>query len=211
MRRRPALHPEPAHVASDGARPGRNSSGSASGVRGADHRRRRSRTRSTSSTSPRRDTRSTRSRVEGAARRRWRRPARSTPTRRLPRRLASGRRASTAGLERIVPALRELLELTDDDLAADGELRRRGGTIGRSSRAGAHLRRLDGHPRLGVCLDTCHLYVSGVDVTRPRQRRRPARDLDARIGLDRLRALHVNDPQAPLGSNRDRHANSARA
>jgi deoxyribonuclease-4 len=58
-----------------------------------------------------------------------------------------------------------------------------------------------------VCLDSCHLWVSGDDVTD-----RTALDvllagLDSRVGLDRLRALHVNDAQAPLGSNRDRHAN----
>jgi deoxyribonuclease-4 len=83
-----------------------------------------------------------------------------------------------------------------------------GGTIGRSIEELATLyERLDRHPRLGVCLDSCHLYVSGVDVTD-----RPTLDalldeLDDAIGLDRLRALHVNDAAAPLGSNRDRHAN----
>ena len=59
----------------------------------------------------------------------------------------------------------------------------------------------------GICLDSCHLWVSGFDVTDRGALDRMLADLDARVGLDRLRALHVNDAQAPLGSNRDRHAN----
>ncbi|MGH3004283.1 MAG: hypothetical protein ACRDM1_16730 [Gaiellaceae bacterium] len=51
------------------------------------------------------------------------------------------------------------------------------------------------------------MYVSGYDVTDPATVDALVSDLDARIGIDRLRALHVNDSAAPLGSNRDRHAN----
>ena len=83
-----------------------------------------------------------------------------------------------------------------------------GGTIGRSiDELAALVDALDRHPRLGVCLDTCHLYVSGVDVTDPASLDATLAELDGRIGLDRLRALHVNDAATPLGSNRDRHAN----
>jgi deoxyribonuclease-4 len=67
--------------------------------------------------------------------------------------------------------------------------------------------RLGAHPRLGLCLDSCHLWVSGVDVTDPAIVETTVSDVDRRIGLDRLRCLHVNDAAAPLGSNRDRHAN----
>jgi deoxyribonuclease-4 len=49
--------------------------------------------------------------------------------------------------------------------------------------------------------------VSGCDVTKPEAYVSVLDALDAAIGLDRLRALHVNDAQAPLASNRDRHAN----
>ena len=63
------------------------------------------------------------------------------------------------------------------------------------------------HERLGVCLDSCHLFVSGVDVTDAPTWDALLDDLDRRIGLDRLRALHANDAKAPLGSNRDRHDN----
>ena len=112
-----------------------------------------------------------------------------------------------AGLERAVPALRELLDLTTDDLWLLMENSAgAGGTIGRSTdELAALFDALDRHPRLGVCLDSCHWYVSGVDVTDPKALDAAVRELDDRIGLDRLRCLHVNDSKAELGSNRDRH------
>jgi deoxyribonuclease IV len=114
-----------------------------------------------------------------------------------------------AGLERIVPAMKQVLELCSDEtwLLMENSAGA-GGTIGRSIEELALLHeRLDAHPRLGVCLDSCHLYVSGVDVTDAAVLDGLLDELDESIGLDRLRALHVNDSATPLGSNRDRHAN----
>jgi deoxyribonuclease IV len=114
-----------------------------------------------------------------------------------------------AGLERVVPAMEQVLERSSETtwLLIENSAGA-GGTIGRSVAELATLvERLDRHPRLGVCLDSCHLYVSGVDVTDPAALDACLDELDATIGLDRLRALHVNDSAAPLGSNRDRHAN----
>jgi deoxyribonuclease-4 len=114
-----------------------------------------------------------------------------------------------AGLEQVVPAIEQALErcsgptwlLLENSAGA-------GGTIGRSIEELATLyERLGRHPRLGVCLDSCHLYVSGCDVGDPAAFDALLAQLDGSIGLDRLRALHVNDANAPLGSNRDRHAN----
>jgi deoxyribonuclease IV len=114
-----------------------------------------------------------------------------------------------AGLERVVPAMEQVLELSSDEtwLLMENSAGT-GGTIGRSIEELATLHeRLGRHPRLGVCLDSCHLYASGVDVTDPATLDAMLDELDSSIGLDRLRALHVNDSEAPLGSNRDRHAN----
>lgn len=114
-----------------------------------------------------------------------------------------------AGLDRAVPALAQVLEECSDTtwLLLENSAGA-GGTIGRSlDELAALVDALGRHPRLGVCLDTCHLYVSGVDVTDRGVLDDTLSDLDARIGLNRLRALHVNDAAAPLGSNRDRHAN----
>jgi deoxyribonuclease-4 len=114
-----------------------------------------------------------------------------------------------AGLERVLPAMEVVLGLCNDDtwLLMENSAGA-GGTIGRSVEELATIyERLDRHPRLGVCLDSCHLYVSGIDVTDAAQLDALLDELDEGVGLDRLRALHVNDAAAPLGSNRDRHAN----
>jgi deoxyribonuclease IV len=112
-------------------------------------------------------------------------------------------------LERVVPALTQALDrcpgstwLCMENSAGSG------GTIGRSlDELVTIYERLDRHPRLGVCLDSCHLYASGYDVTERGELDRLLEELDRRIGLARLRAVHVNDSKAPLGSNRDRHDN----
>ena len=114
-----------------------------------------------------------------------------------------------AGLDRTSAALAQVLERCRDDtwLLMENSAGA-GGTIGRSlDELATLLDRLDRHPRLGVCLDSCHLSASGYDVTDPTRVDQLVREVDDTIGLDRLRALHVNDSAAPLGSNRDRHAN----
>jgi len=114
-----------------------------------------------------------------------------------------------AGLEHVVPALEQVLELsTDETWILMENSAGAGGTIGRSIEELATIHeRMGRHPRLGVCLDSCHLYVSGIDATDTAALDALLDDLDASIGLDRLRALHANDSKAPLGSNRDRHEN----
>ncbi len=113
------------------------------------------------------------------------------------------------GLERVVAAMTLILDRCEGDtwLLMENSAGA-GGTIGRSVAELATLvDALDRHPRLGICLDSCHLYVSGYDVTDPSVVAALVAEVDETIGLDRLRALHVNDSAAPLGSNRDRHAN----
>ena len=114
-----------------------------------------------------------------------------------------------AGLEHVVPALERALERCSDTtwLLIENSAGA-GGTVGRSvDELAVLVERLDRHPRLGICLDSCHLWVSGVDVTDRAALDACMNEVEERIGLDRLRALHVNDAAAPLGSNRDRHAN----
>jgi deoxyribonuclease IV len=113
------------------------------------------------------------------------------------------------GLKRAVPALRSVLDLCSDRtwLLLENSAGA-GGTIGRSiEELATVVDRLDRHRRLGVCLDSAHLWVSGVDVRDRAALDGLVEELDGAIGLDRLRALHVNDASSPLGSNRDRHAN----
>ena len=82
-----------------------------------------------------------------------------------------------------------------------------GGTLGRSFDELAQLLEASGAgPRLGVCLDSCHLLASGYDVRTQEGLARTIEEFDAAVGCDRLGSLHVNDSQVALGSNRDRHA-----
>ena len=110
-------------------------------------------------------------------------------------------------LRSVTPPLRELLALTSDRLwlcleNAAGA----GGTIGRSiDELAVICDALDGHDRLGICLDSCHWWASGVDVTSAAALDEAVANVDERLGLDRVRLLHVNDAKTPLGSNRDRH------
>ncbi len=60
--------------------------------------------------------------------------------------------------------------------------------------------------RLGVCLDTCHVFAAGYPLAPAREYRATMKQFDRLIGLPRLRAFHVNDSRAPLGSRVDRHA-----
>lgn len=114
-----------------------------------------------------------------------------------------------AGLERAAPAIELVLERCSERtwLLVENSAGT-GGTMGRSlDELAALVDRLEGHPRLGICLDSCHLWASGVDVTDAEALDALLDEFDEKLGLDRLRALHVNDSATPLGSNRDRHAN----
>jgi deoxyribonuclease-4 len=65
---------------------------------------------------------------------------------------------------------------------------------------------LDSHPRLGVCLDTCHAYAAGHDLAAPGGVRTALNALVRAVGRGRLKLVHANDSKDPLGSKRDRHA-----
>jgi deoxyribonuclease-4 len=59
--------------------------------------------------------------------------------------------------------------------------------------------------RLGVCLDTCHVFAAGYDITSRKGYEATFDEFDKVIGLDRLHAIHLNDSKKPLGSRVDRH------
>ena len=66
------------------------------------------------------------------------------------------------------------------------------------------IRRVDLSDKVGVCLDTCHVFAAGYDIVHDLDG--VLEQFDQHIGLDRLKALHVNDSLSPLGSRKDRHA-----
>jgi AP endonuclease 1 len=67
--------------------------------------------------------------------------------------------------------------------------------------------KVDDKSRVGVCIDTCHTFAAGYDLRSPEAFRETMEQFDRIIGLKYLKALHLNDSKAPLGSHRDLHAN----
>jgi len=63
-----------------------------------------------------------------------------------------------------------------------------------------------GDKRIGICLDSCHMYASGFDITTADKLGEVVDEYAKVVGIRRLKCLHVNDSMTPLGSNRDRHA-----
>ncbi len=124
-----------------------------------------------------------------------------------------------AGFDSVVGQIAEsLLEALDGaDAAPDGvedcpilieNAAGTGGTVGRSfDEIEAILEATGNDPRLGLCIDTQHLWASGVDFSTVASAKRVVKDVKDRFGLDRLRCLHLNDSKIELGGNRDRHAN----
>jgi deoxyribonuclease-4 len=115
-----------------------------------------------------------------------------------------------AGLERVREALRRAL-------AEVGSTRVRvllentagaGGTMGVSfDQLAAIIDAVGGDERVGLCLDTAHLFEAGHDLRTREGLDETLAQLAATAGLDRLVMLHLNDSKTPLGSNRDRHEN----
>jgi deoxyribonuclease-4 len=83
-----------------------------------------------------------------------------------------------------------------------------GGTLGRSiDELALLIEACGGHERIGLCLDSCHLYASGYDIRTAAGVGQVVSEISTKIGAGRLGSLHLNDSQTGLGANRDRHAN----
>ncbi len=67
------------------------------------------------------------------------------------------------------------------------------------------LEHVDASERVGVCVDTCHIFAAGYPLGTAAEYRATMAEFDATIGLDRVRAFHLNDSKKPLGSRVDRH------
>ena len=105
-------------------------------------------------------------------------------------------------------AIREVLAETEGCALLLEDTAGANGTLGRNFDELARIMELGGAgDRLGVCLDSCHLLASGFEVRKRASLSQIVDEFDAKVGLGRLRALHINDSKMPLGSNRDRHAN----
>jgi deoxyribonuclease IV len=118
-----------------------------------------------------------------------------------------------AGLARVAAAVRETLRRTRGyrvrialENTAGG-----GGTLGRTfGELAALLDRTDRARRVGVCLDTCHLFAAGYDLRTPAGYGAAMAECERVVGVPRVLAFHLNDARAPLGSGLDRHEHIGR-
>jgi deoxyribonuclease-4 len=114
----------------------------------------------------------------------------------------------TAAVKRAGETIREALEDSEGCPLHLENTAGAGGTLGRSiDELAALLDAGGGGERLGLCLDSCHLFASGYDIRSPAGMNALTGEIERKIGLERVGSLHLNDSQTPLGSNRDRHAN----
>ena len=70
--------------------------------------------------------------------------------------------------------------------------------------------RVDDPDRMGVCIDTCHIFAAGYDISTEEGYEKTLKEFDEIIGIPRLAAIHTNDSKKPLGSRVDRHEHIGR-
>lgn len=113
-----------------------------------------------------------------------------------------------AGIERFAQSLNEIYAAIPDNQAMTllETTAGQGTALGRSfEEIAAIIERVDQDERVGVCLDTCHIFAAGYDYRTPELYVEMMDQFDRTIGLDRLKVIHLNDSKNPLGSNKDRH------
>ena len=124
---------------------------------------------------------------------------------------ATGGRQREVALAQIRERVRPLLaELTHDDdpwLLLEPTAGQGASICSLAEDLGPYMDALDRHPRLGVCLDTCHAFAAGHDLAAPDGPRRLLDELTAVAGEGRLKLVHANDSKAGCGSRLDRHEN----
>lgn len=111
--------------------------------------------------------------------------------------------------ERLLPVLDEI---PDDgpDLLLEPTAEPVGSLCSLVEDLGPYLDALERHPRLGVCLDTCHAFAAGHDLAAPGGLRRVLDLLVRTVGRGRLKLVHANDSKDPCGARRDRHESIGR-
>ncbi len=109
------------------------------------------------------------------------------------------------GITQIVEILNEVIDPTMKTTILLETMAGKGSEIGRSFEEIAEIiSRVTHNEKLGVCLDTCHIYSAGYDIVKNLDE--VLNEFDSIIGLDRLKAIHLNDSMMPFASNKDRHA-----
>ena len=112
-------------------------------------------------------------------------------------------RGVVAGIQDIAAALRQALEPEYPVTVLLETMAGKGSEIGRSFQELKDILDAVGSDRVGVCLDTCHVYDAGYDIVNDLDG--VLGEFDRVIGLDKLKALHLNDSKNPFASHKDRH------
>ena len=106
-----------------------------------------------------------------------------------------------ASLDRIFAVIPENQTITLLETTAG-----QGTALGRSfEEIAAIIDRVEQSDRVGVCLDTCHIFAAGYDYRTPELYAAMMDTFEQTIGINRLKVIHLNDSKNPLGSNKDRH------
>ncbi|WP_328401620.1 deoxyribonuclease IV [Streptomyces sp. NBC_00390] len=109
--------------------------------------------------------------------------------------------------ERMLPLLDELTHDDDPFLLLESTAGQGFSLCSKASDFGPYFDALDHHPKLGVCLDTCHVFAAGHDLTGPDGMTRMLDQLVDTVGEGRLKLIHANDSKDVAGAHKDRHAN----
>ncbi|QNE77896.1 deoxyribonuclease IV [Streptomyces finlayi] len=124
---------------------------------------------------------------------------------------ATDGRPPSEALAQVREHMRPLLdELTHDDdpyLLLESTAGQGSSLCSRTWDFGPYFEALDSHPRLGICLDTCHIYAAGHDLTGPAGMRQTLDLLVDTVGEGRLKLIHANDSKDVVGAHKDRHEN----
>ena len=114
------------------------------------------------------------------------------------------------GMNRIADNINKMF----DDLGADNHVvLALEGTAGQGTNLGYTFEQLaymidkvDADEKMGVCLDTCHMFAAGYPLVDPKDYKKTMKQFDEIVGLDRLKIFHMNDSKREFGSKKDRHA-----
>ncbi|MGX1672051.1 deoxyribonuclease IV [Streptomyces sp. NPDC055400] len=109
--------------------------------------------------------------------------------------------------ERMLPLLDELTHDDDPYLLLESTAGQGSSLCSRTWDFGPYFDALDAHPKLGVCLDTCHIFAAGHDLTGPDGMRHTLDLLVDTVGEGRLKLIHANDSKDVVGAHKDRHEN----
>ncbi|MFF1342759.1 deoxyribonuclease IV [Streptomyces sp. NPDC058290] len=109
--------------------------------------------------------------------------------------------------EHMMPLLDELVHDDDPFLLLESTAGQGSSLCSRTWDFGPYFEALEHHPKLGICLDTCHIFAAGHDLAEPGGAKQTLDLLVDTVGQGRLKLIHANDSKEGVGAHKDRHAN----